>query len=517
MPSRAFATAGIGVFLFSALLIFLLTADLFIPSLDEGIYLEGAHRLLLGQAPYRDFFAYTGPLIYWVQAALERIFGPDMRMLRLSTAFSVGLLCFGTYWMAERFVGWKTAVAAALVFLGMLMPSFQAFIVNHRWLSTAFITLAIAAALDAARNDRARRLWFAAGALGAAAAWATPSFLIPLGVLAVWTLARREVGIAPPVFLTAGALLVSLPPVLWLARQGALVPMLDKLVWVSRQYSQANRVPFGYYPFAFRATREAVGAINRVHAFLGDARFVIPVVLIPVALILGALEIARRRWNGPRSLLVWLALGTLLTTWPRWDVVHLAGVMPPFYVILAIWAEERMRSTLSKPVHLAVLAGYAIAVTLAFTYAVQLLSTVSSYNYFPTRLGLLRNIEEDGDAYAALEQRIPEGESMFVFPYMPSIGYALKTTNPSSYSYLQPGMMSHADEAAVLGELQLKPPRFILRQYLPEDDIIEVWPNSDRSEMRFPTIEDFIANRYTAVDKVRSPHFELTVLERRTQ
>jgi 4-amino-4-deoxy-L-arabinose transferase-like glycosyltransferase len=513
----AFLIAGTGVFLLSAILIFFLTADLFHPSLDEGIYLEGGHRVLLGQVPYRDFFAYTGPLIYWVQAVLEWIFGPDLRMLRLSTALGVGLTCFGTFWMAERFVGWKTGIVVALVFLGMRMPSFPHFTVNHRWLSTSLLTLAIAAALDATRfratRFRAKWLLLAAGALSAGAAWATPTYLIPLSVLIVWTAFREpRRGLT---FLTGGVLLISLPAALWLGLHGALLPMLDKLVWASRQYSVANRVPFGYYPFGFGGTHQAIGAVTVAIAWIKDVRLEIPVVLIPLALILGAIEVIRGRWKGPAALLLWLAGAMVLTTWPRWDVNLLIGVTPPCYVLLTIWGEERLGSLASRPIKVFVLAGYAIAAALAFVYAADLFSTVNSFSYFPTRLGLLRNIPEDGDAWASLEQRIPEGESVFVFPYLPSIGYMLKARNPTSYSYLQPGMMSRADEAVVLGELKANPPKFILRQLFPDRQILVVWPNSDRSLMRFPSIDGFIATRYSEIETVMSPHFQVTILERK--
>jgi hypothetical protein len=508
----AFLIAGISVFLLSSILIFSLTADLFHPSLDEGIYLEGGHRVLLGQVPYRDFFAYTGPLIYWVQAALERIFGPDLRMLRLSTALAVGLTCLGTFWMAERFVGWKTGIAVALVFLGMRMPSFTHFTVNHRWLSTSLLTLAIAAALDATRF-RSEWRWLAAGALSAGAAWATPTCLIPLCVLIVWT-AFREPRSALKL-LTVGVLLVSIPAALWLELHGAFLPMLDKLVWASRQYSVANRVPFGYYPFGFEGTRHAIGAVNLAFAWLRDVRLMIPVVLIPLALILSAIEVIRGRWKGPIVLLVWLAAAMALTTWPRWDVNLLIGVTPPCYVLLTIWGEERLSSQAGLPMKAFVLGGYAIAAALAFVYAADLFSTVNSFSYFPTRLGLLRNIPEDGEALASLEQRIPAGESVFVFPYLPSIGYMLSAHNPTSYSYLQPGMMSRADETAVLRELEANPPKFILRQLFPDRQILTVWPNSDRSLMRFPSIDAFIAARYSETDTVMSPHFQVTVLERR--
>jgi hypothetical protein len=512
--SRTFLAAGIGVFLLSSLAIFFLTADLFHPALDEGIYLEGGHRILLGQAPYRDFFAYTGPLIYWVQAGLEAAFGPEMRMLRLSTVLSVGLTCFGTFWMAERFVGWKPSVGAALVFLAMRMPSYQHFAVSHRWVSTSLMTVAIAAVLDAIRPEHpARRasLGFAlAGALAAAAAWTTPPFLLPLLVIAVWLAVHRQW--RQIALVAAGMLAVSVPAILVLARQGALLPMLDKLVWASRQYSVANRVPFGYYPVAFKATHEAVGAVNWLFAWLKDVRLAIPTALIPAALAVGFIQMVRGRWKGPAALLVWLALAMTLTTWPRWDVNLLIGVTPPCYVILTIWCEELARSP-RKAVQMAVLTAYILTITLSFAYAADLFTTVDSFTYFPTRLGLLRNIAEDGDAYGALEQRIPQGATLFVFPYLPSIGFALQTRNPISYCYLQPGMMSRADEAQALAELEAHPPRFILRQYFPDRQILNVWPNSDRSLMRYPSIEHFIEQRYTNVDKVQSPHFQLTVYE----
>ena len=508
--SRTFLAAGIGVFLLSSLVIFFLTADLFHPSLDEGIYLEGGHRVLVGQVPYRDFFAYTGPFIYWVQAALEAAFGPDMRMLRLSTALSVGLTCFGIFWMAERFAGWKPAVGAALVFLAMRMPSYQHFAVSHRWVSVALMTAAIAAVLDAI--ERRSNLGFAlAGALAAAAAWTTPPFLLALAVIAVWLAVDRQW--RQLAFVAAGTLAVSLPAIFILARQGALLPMLDKLVWASRQYSIANRVPFGYYPVGFKATHEAIGIVNWLFAWIKDVRLAIPTALIPAALVVGFVQIARGRWKGPAALLVWLALAMLLTTWPRWDVNLLIGVTPPCYVILTIWCEELARSA-RKALQMAVLTTYVLTVMLSFAYAADLFTTVDSFNYFPTRLGLLRNIADDGEAYGALEQRIPKGETLFVFPYLPSIGFALQTRNPISYCYLQPGMMSRADEAQALAELEAHPPRFILRQYFPDRQILNVWPNSDRSLMRYPSIDNFIEQRYTNVDKVHSPHFEMTVYER---
>ncbi len=80
---------------------------------------------------------------------------------------------------------------------------------------------------------------------------------------------------------------------------------------------------------------------------------------------------------------------------------------------------------------------------------------------------------------------------------------------------MQPGMMSIDDETVVLGELRAHPPEFILRQYLPDEQVYQVWPGSDRNEMTFPAIENFIYSNYTETGSAGSEHFKVTVILRR--
>ena len=42
---------------------------------DEGIYMDAALRILHGQMPYKDFFAFSGPGSFFLTAASSRIFG----------------------------------------------------------------------------------------------------------------------------------------------------------------------------------------------------------------------------------------------------------------------------------------------------------------------------------------------------------------------------------------------------------------------------------------------------------
>lgn len=118
------------------------------------------------------------------------------------------------------------------------------------------------------------------------------------------------------------------------------------------------------------------------------------------------------------------------------------------------------------------------------------------------------------EAYEKLERLIPEGATLFAFPYLPSLGFALHTRNPIRYAFLQPGMMSKQDEAAALLDLEQHAPRFILRQYFPSDQVLHTWPNSDRATLEMTSIRQFIDRRYRFVDVIQSKYFRVEVMER---
>ena len=489
------------------MLTFFLTADIFHPSLDEGIYLEGGQRVLRGEVPYRDFFAYTGPLIYWVQAGLEAIFGASIRFLRLSTAFSMGLTAAGIFWLALRPLGWRFALALPVVFVALRLPSIQHFTVSHRWLSTSLMTMGIALAVEAVRSAPSRWLWFAAGAFIAAAGWATPTYVIPLLFLVFW-MAFTPTARPYLAAMLGGVFAVSLPGTLWLAAHSALLPMVAKLGWAGSRYSIANKVPYGYYPFGFAS---AHGLTSWVTAL----RPLIPAVLIPLTLAVGAFEVFRRRWAAPDILLLVLAFAMFLTTWPRWDVNLLIGVIPPYLVLVSIWAKQNLNDRARPAAYTTGLVLQLGVITGCIFFLTSIFFTLGDYTYFLTRVGELRNSEADGAAMEVLDNAIPPATSVMVFPYMPVLGFMLRTENPTSYAYMQPGMMSIDDETVVLGELRAHPPEFILRQYLPDNQVLEVWPGSDRSEMTFPAIENFIYSNYAETGSAGSEHFKVTILRHR--
>lgn len=175
------------------------------------------------------------------------------------------------------------------------------------------------------------------------------------------------------------------------------------------------------------------------------------------------------------------------------------------YALLAVWL-----SGLPKPVWSEVQRiGYVVSAALL----ASMVPALYGFHSFPTRVGNLRGTEADGRAIQTLEKRIPPGSGVFVFPYFPLIGYLLQGSNPTGYAYLQPGMMSAEDEAQALAQLIANPPRFVLEQRLPEEAILNVWPNSDRSQLTLASIREFTANHYHRVDTAGAESFEVTVYE----
>src|SRR5436853_1377044 len=69
---------------------------------DEGIYLDGARRILAGQSPYRDFFALTGPGVFWDLAVTFRILGMTFAAARLTLVIDLALLAAGLFWLAAQ-------------------------------------------------------------------------------------------------------------------------------------------------------------------------------------------------------------------------------------------------------------------------------------------------------------------------------------------------------------------------------------------------------------------------------
>ncbi|MEP7353088.1 MAG: hypothetical protein ABI824_07635 [Acidobacteriota bacterium] len=500
-PQIQLVTAA--VFLCTCVVLYVLRAHHFVPSLDEGIFLDGARRILAGQAPYRDFFILMGPGSFWLQAGIFKLFGVTLSAAHTLPILDVAALAACVCWLVAsrttvRFAVWISAVFVILetADTGLNLP-------NHRWDSAAFAMLALTIA---ASSDR-RRYLFLAGMCGAFAAWITPTVgLASLAIVAfLWV---RERARCWP-FL-AGNGVISLVCAGVLAAQGALEPMLRQMLWTGSNYSGANFLFYGSRLGGYgQFFAEAHGAAILGFAVLALG-FTLPALLPPVAI--SWLWSTRQQTADSRSFSMQLLLvggiALVVATYPRMDARHLTYAAPAFYALCAILLAELPRRTLRSLVTggisaLAILFGlYGIAAN----YAGQ--TTVT------TAVGNLRASSEDAAFVQAVTQAIPKGTRSFVFPYFPIAYFVTLSQNPTRFSYLQPGMMNAEDESAALTALRNSPPERVLYYDLPDKEILRIWPSSDPARLHLSTIESYLAANYQTIGRLSNNLGNFRILSR---
>jgi 4-amino-4-deoxy-L-arabinose transferase-like glycosyltransferase len=156
-----------------------LTTILRLPSLlyrgpvdDEAVYAVVARVILAGGLPYRDAIERKPPLLFYVYAAVFKIFGPDNWLaLHIVSLVWVILTMFGLYVASRRLFDVKSGLIAALLY-SLIQPWATAknLAFNGEVLMNLPLAWAYAAAF-AARADPgcARGRWTTAGALVAIA------------------------------------------------------------------------------------------------------------------------------------------------------------------------------------------------------------------------------------------------------------------------------------------------------------------------------------------------------------
>lgn len=480
----------------TALYLWWLLAFRFVLSNDEGIYLDGAVRILKGQVPYRDFFILMGPGTFWIQGLSLRIFGVSLAASRVVTIGDIAVLTGCVFWIvARRFRAVYAAWIAGLFLIletaypGIALP-------NHRWDSAAF---AIIAATILTERPRAV-LVFLAGACAAFAAWITPTLaLVGLSLIILLVVEARSL-VRPFV---AGCSLVSFGCAVVLAAQHALLPMMEHMLWSGRNYGGANFMPYGSCIGGYAQLFQNASGAEFVTAALVVIALSIPALLPPM--VLSAAWAQREDWTVRVLSITGLAM--LAATYPRMDVAHLVYAAPAFYALAALLAGAIARPWIR-------ITGFAAPALLAAIFVWYSAAQRASETVLLTRAGVVRASARDTALIAALNREIPPGSDFFAFPYLPVAYFITLGNNPTRYSYLQPGMMADADESAALNELQARPPAKVLYQDVRASFILKIWPSSDPARLRLRRIESYLAARYHVSTTIPYAGGAFQILER---
>jgi hypothetical protein len=484
------------VFLLAGLWLWWIVAHRFLLTFDEGIFVDGSRRILAGQVPYRDFFILMGPGTFWLQALALRVFGITLAASRAVMMLDLAILATCVFWLVSRQLGiaYAAFIAGTMLILETASPGIT--IPSHRWDSAALATLAIAICASQPRRYGV----FAAGCCASFAAWTTPPVAL-VGLVALIWLWMEDRTKLPPYL--AGCALVSIGCAGVLAIQGGLRPMFGQLLWNSSHYAGANYLPYGslfgrgYTQFFQGATIYELPV--RALVVFG---VMVPILLPPVAILCWPW------WRGTPFLRLLFFGGAALaaSTYPRMDLPHLTYAAPLFYALTSILAASIPWPKLRNAV-------FAAATVLVAVFAWNAIAQHASETPLQTNVGVIRASREDISFVRGLEQEIPRGSSLFVFPYLPIASFLTVSQSPTRYSYLQPGMMGGPDEASVLADLRGRPPARVLYFNLGERELMGIWPASDPSRLRFRALETYLSANYHQVGAIPTAKRTFDILE----
>jgi hypothetical protein len=221
---------------------------------------------------------------------------------------------------------------------------------------------------------------------------------------------------------------------------------------------------------------------------------ILPALLPPLALLGGAVVFWRSNSTARKFLgfLAVAAIASLLACYPRFGAAQLLFGSAIFWALctsaVACLIPRRAQSWVAAGTVL-------IAATGVFAGWPQ-----EPLKRIDTPAGVLQVSKLHYVQLNDLLAAIKPGESIFVYPYLPSLYFVLGADNPTRYAWLQPGMMGPGEVQTALAELQNNPPRWIVWHDFTEAFILKNWPSSDRSRLRFPEMERFFTANYHVVE-----------------
>jgi len=490
---------GAAVFAFALLYIYWIAGDVLRTAGDEGIYLEGGRRIALGQQPYRDFFALTGPLTFWTEGALARWSGMSLAWMRLPMILDTAFLAWAVYWLTSRYANAFYSAGTAAAFLAY-ESQIRKLNVNHRWDSGALAMAAIAAALAAQRTGR-RGLWMAAGLMAATAAWATPSMWLLALPLLFWC-GRRGAG-NTLAFLAGGALAAGAGAA-YLQWNHSLLPMMQSMRWTAANYTAPNRVFYG------RILLDQGAGLYSLGYILAFLRAAIPAILPPAALAGWAWYLRKSGNRGDAAEILPLlaaAVALVFSALPRWTSDALLPTLALSWFLCAL-----LFYRVTAPGQRRWFCGVVLLASAGSLAA----KSIAALDYLPreSRVGTIRAPGDESEFLAGLEHWIQPGDSLFSFPYMPSLYYFLNAPNATRYSFLQPGMMTPEDERRAIAELEASPPRWVIYENFPPAVVLSVWPGSDPALIPMTAMNTYLSEHYRPVETVTGPWARVVVMER---
>jgi 4-amino-4-deoxy-L-arabinose transferase-like glycosyltransferase len=496
MTEPAGAHAGkypVFVFLFVAALLCLVHGNRFVLTNDEGILLEPAQRLVQGARPYVDFFGYMSPGSYWIQAALFRLFGTTMLVARLPVILGFSLQSALVFWLVAQLASRRAATAAVVAFVGFQIADPSFLTAQHRWDSA---TLALAGVCCAIGSTKVWRLG-ASGVLLALAALCTPSVALVAVVAGIWLLcSRKHRHLFLPFAAGAGAVMIAAAGALWAT--GSLLAFFNQMLWLKKNYTTVNMMPYGSIIGGYSRLLEGPGGIEALVRYLLVLCLTLPAILPPLAILLWGILTLRKHSSYERRswevlLLASASLALIVSTFPRADMMHLAFISALPCALAAAGLARLL------PVRAGAILAFSV-IPFALLFSLYEFTGFWNARAVSTPVGTLRAAPELAPELQKLVSVIHPGEALFIYPYMPVHYFVTQARNPTRFAFLAPGMMTSTEEGEALSELSAHPPEWLLYLQLNRDEYLRVFPNATGLNPHFETIEAWFQANYEPVE-----------------
>lgn len=486
---------------------------------DEGILLQGAQRILAGQVAYRDFFSFYTPGSYYELTLVFRLFGSSLVVARTMLAVTGAILSVIIYLLARRACSQASAITIAAFATVSSLP--YRFLVLHNWNGTLWACLALYCAVRFVEHPGWK--WaFALGSLtsitvafeqskGAGLCLGLVTGFFAAGRLqrhSSW-FGRREiiaviVGLAWPFVVT----------VTYFAAQHATSAMVSDWLWPLGHYSAANRVPYGYQNWCDDVRHELFGT-GSLPARAIKLYAISPCLWIPaLPVVMAGLLIywIVLTWNEPgldEATVYYLILASgygglaFSTVVVRPDIIHFMYLQPLNCLVLG-WVlgghnlPGGMLPKFRRPVAACVLAALGM-----FSLA-ALLGVLGTQDQIVTRRGVVTTRGKD-TVIDYLQSRVPVGETIVVYPYLPFYYYTTATFAPGRYDYFQPGMHTAEQASEMISEMAIGRVRGVLLETGFAGKISSSWPATPLAAVVKDPVADYILQNYRACQPLTSP------------
>jgi 4-amino-4-deoxy-L-arabinose transferase-like glycosyltransferase len=486
---------------------------------DEGIILQGAQRVLSGEIPYRDFFTFLTPGSFYLLALLFKVFGSSFVVARTGLVFFGPVFSVINYLLARRVCSRGSALTVAVLVTLNTLP--YRFLVLHNWDSTLWTCLAVYCAVRFLENPGWK--WgFGMGSFAALTFVFEQSkgtglcLGLALGLLAIACTGRPKeflqkahlagiaLGLAWPMSVT----------LTYFAAQRSLTIMLADWFWPLHHYSLANRVPYGYQNWS-NQSRHLLFGVGFWWVRLIKILAISPGLLVPVLPLVAAglfvywlVQMRRNSSYQAKSayyvLITAILLGLLLSVvMVRADVIHFMYLLPLFALVLSWICDGRDIPGKMFEACQPYLRRY-IVVAFGFMAIALVVRSVKANEKIVTRRGTVAMPSKD-TVVPYVQQRVPAGAAMLVYPYLPLYNYLTGTTSPTRYDYFQPGMNTREQADDMVRQLDSNRVPFVLFESSFGDKISNSWPRTPLAAITQDPVADYIARQYRDCKVLESP------------